>query len=121
MFLNVSNHPSDKWSQEQLAAAEMYGSVRDFPFPVISPYWDIARVSALADALFKEISDMHPDAVLCQGEMTMTYQLVKRLQDAKTDHLSVSGLSNSAVFGRAVQSISDLLQIRIQGRIIWIS
>ena len=83
MFLNVSNHPSDKWSPEQLAAAEKYGEIRDLPFPTVLPYWDIASVCKLADALFEEISAMQPDAVLCQGEMTLTYQLVKRLHAAE--------------------------------------
>ena len=82
MFLNVTNHPSRDWSAAQLEAAAAYGPVRDFPFPRVSPDWDTARVCRLADSLFAEIAVLRPAAVLCQGEMTLTYQLVKRLEAA---------------------------------------
>lgn len=79
MFLNFSNHPSDQWSKEQTEAANRYGEIRDMPFPAVSPDWDTERVCALADGLCSRILAERPDAVLCQGEMTLTYQLVKRL------------------------------------------
>ena len=79
MFLNLSNHPSALWSAAQLKAASAYGPVQDLPFPAVPPEWDIGRVCAFADALFEQVLAMNPAAVLCQGEMTLTYQLVKRL------------------------------------------
>ena len=33
VFVNFSNHPSFRWSAEQLSAAETYGRVIDEPFP----------------------------------------------------------------------------------------
>lgn len=88
MFLNVSNHPSGTWSREQLAAAEAYGPVRDFPFPEVPPEWETRSVCRLADGLAGEILALAPAAVLCQGEMTLTYQLVKRLHAAGIPVLS---------------------------------
>jgi hypothetical protein len=79
MFLNFTNHPSSQWCEAQLAAAREYGPVRDMTFPVVPPEWDIGRVCAYADGLFAQICALRPAAVLCQGEMTLTYQLVKRL------------------------------------------
>ena len=37
MFINHTNHPSQYWSDEQLAAAHQYGEVVDIPFPLIDP------------------------------------------------------------------------------------
>ena len=82
MFLNFSNHPSAGWSAEQHAAAGQYDEIRDLPFPAVPPEWEIDRVCALAETLFQEMLDLRPDAVFCQGEMTLTYQLVKRLSAA---------------------------------------
>ena len=79
MFLNFSNHPVAQWSKEQLSAAGQYGEIQEMSFPNVPPDWDIGRVCSLADELFEEICALRPDAVLCQGEMTLTYQLVKRL------------------------------------------
>lgn len=33
MFINLTNHPSDKWSKEQLEAARKYGEVVELVFP----------------------------------------------------------------------------------------
>ena len=82
MFLNLSNHPSGQWCAEQIAAAKAYGEITDMPFPAVPPEWDAERVSAFADRLFAQIVATGPAAVLCQGEMTLTYQLVKRLTKA---------------------------------------
>lgn len=79
MFLNFSNHPSAQWSKDQLYAAELFGEVTDLDFPDVPPEWDIDRVCELADGYARMILDLRPDAVLCQGEMTLTYQIVKRL------------------------------------------
>ena len=34
-FINLSNHPSDKWDEKQMEAAKQYGEVMDIPFPSI--------------------------------------------------------------------------------------
>ena len=82
MLLNVSNHPSSLWSSEQLAAAKEYGDIRDYPFPNVPPYWDEQHVEKLAEWMLSDILMLNPEAVLCQGEMTLTYLLVKRLTAA---------------------------------------
>mgnify|MGYP007101881037 CR=1 FL=1 len=82
MFLNVTNHPSELWPPAQTAAALQYGEIRDLPFPAVPPEWDIRKVAALADTLADDILRLRPAAVLCQGEMTLTYQLVNRLHAA---------------------------------------
>ena len=37
IFVNHTNHPSERWSAEQITAAKVYGEIIDFPFPLIDP------------------------------------------------------------------------------------
>ena len=80
MFFNVSNHPSSKWSAEQIEAAKaLCGEIRDIAFPNVSPTATTADVSALADRLAAEIPD--GSVVMAQGEFSLTYALTRRLRD----------------------------------------
>ena len=36
MFVNLSNHSSDKWDEPQLSAAKLYGDIEDISFPIIA-------------------------------------------------------------------------------------
>ena len=33
IFINFSNHPSDRWDDKQKKASEQYGRIKDIPFP----------------------------------------------------------------------------------------
>ncbi len=81
MLINLSNHSHEKWSREQLAAAAVYGSVSDMEFPNVPASADEAWIAETAGAVCREIISRHPDAVLVQGEMTLTYSIVKTLRD----------------------------------------
>ncbi len=81
MFLNYSHHPSSLWDEAQLDAAREFGEVEDMPFPEVSPHAHTGEVVALAKAQARLIAEKHPDAVMCQGEMTMVYHLVKLLKE----------------------------------------
>ena len=80
MFLNFTNHPAAGWSAEQRRAALAYGVILDLPFPDGPPECSTAEVAVLADAWAARILAMHPDCVLCQGEMTLTARVVRLLQ-----------------------------------------
>lgn len=80
MFINYSNHPSEKWEQRQREEAEKYGEIKDMPFPNIGEEWSKERVIKLAEQEVKKIEKEKPDCVLCQGEMTFTYALVNELK-----------------------------------------
>ena len=75
MFINFSNHPSARWSAEQTAAAMKFGDIADVPFPDVP-----AGVSALADEYCARILDLRADAVLVQGEMSLSFAVAGRLQ-----------------------------------------
>lgn len=82
MFINLSNHPQKKWSEKQKKAALSYGEIVDYPFPVVDPTASVETVEALADKIAEEIISKKPDAVMCQGEFTLTFAIVCRLQAA---------------------------------------
>lgn len=79
MFLNFSNHPSDSWDAKQIEAARRWGEIRDLPFPNVGAELDEAAVDEIAQASLERILALRPDAVLCQGEMTLTYRVVQGL------------------------------------------
>lgn len=80
VFVNFSNHPSARWSPEQLAAAEAFGRVIDEPFPAVPADMDEADVARLADEAARRILAKKPAAVLCQGEFTLAFAVVERLK-----------------------------------------
>lgn len=83
VFLNVSNHPSSGWGDEQPSAAKAYGEVEDFPFPVVSATASSEEINALAESIANDIIDGYPDTELTvhvMGEMTFTFALVSRLK-----------------------------------------
>lgn len=81
MFINLSNHPSEGWSEEQLAAAQQYGEIVDIHFPNIEPAFTSSMVSSLADITVDTIIALGKDIVVhIMGEMTFTYAVVSRLK-----------------------------------------
>lgn len=82
LFLNLSNHSSDNWSEAQLDAARAYGEVVDMPFPEIDPGATTEEIHRLAEEYAEEISSKYPDCDLTvhlMGEMTFTFRLVTLL------------------------------------------
>ena len=80
IFINHTNHPSDAWSTAQRTAAAVYGDIIDLPFPRIDPEEDGEAVAARAAAAVQDIARCRPAAVLCQGESTYTYAVVRGLR-----------------------------------------
>ncbi len=61
--------------------ASEYGVVVDIPFPAVDPAATKEDILALADKIVEEIKECEPEAVMCQGEFTLTYAIVRRLSD----------------------------------------
>lgn len=87
MLINLSNHPSNKWSSKQLSTAlKKYKSIVDLPFPVISPKATTSQVKANAKRYFNEVvklissSSDKNNAVHLMGEFTFVYQLTSLLK-----------------------------------------
>ena len=81
MFINLTNHPSVRWQSEQRETAEKYGEIADFPFPNIDPGLSADEVFAMAQETTEKIAAMRPECVLCQGEFTFSYAVIKLLRD----------------------------------------
>ena len=81
MLLNLSNHPTQRWTDLQRHTAQQhYGTTEDLPFPRIPPEATEAELNRLVDDYFQRIRERNPSAVHLMGEMTFTYRLVHRLK-----------------------------------------
>ncbi|PJA99282.1 MAG: CRISPR-associated protein [Ignavibacteriales bacterium CG_4_9_14_3_um_filter_30_11] len=87
MLINLSNHPSDNWSDLQIKTAnELYGKVVDIDFPQIPPEADEDLIAALAND-YKDIcldvissSNDKNNAIHIMGELTFCFALVRELK-----------------------------------------
>ena len=81
MLLNLSNHPSQKWTTKQKeTASQSYGTIEDLPFPQIPPEATSDDVHLLVEKYYVKIRQLDPKAVHLMGEMTFTYALVRQLK-----------------------------------------
>ena len=80
IFLNHTNHPSDKWNSEQVSAAKIFGEIVDLPFPNIPPQFDSDDIKKIVAENLQEILKISPAAVLCQGEFNYTFEMVTELK-----------------------------------------
>jgi len=83
MLLNLSNHPSEKWGQQQKDAAIIqFGGVLDMPFPLIDPIATLEEVQILAEEMLEMIHAKQLPAlsVHVMGEFTFCYSLLKLLE-----------------------------------------
>jgi hypothetical protein len=56
MFINISNHPSTKWSPEQIAAAEeLGGEIVDLGFPQVDPEEDEMYMGIITRDWYKKV------------------------------------------------------------------
>lgn len=81
MFINFTNHPSDNWGEKQLLEAKKYGEIKDLAFPQIDPNSTSQEIQLQAKQYVEQITSLHPKAVLVQGEMTFTYNIVRGLKE----------------------------------------
>ena len=112
-FVNYSNHVSSRWAASQLEAARAYGDVIDIPFAQVPPTATKAEVDALAEKAVDEILDAKPSIAMVQGEMTLVYNVVRRLEargikcvaactrrrtDEEVQKLAAAGLTKEGMF-----------------------
>ena len=83
IFINHTNHESEQWSAEQLAAAESLGKIIDLPFPEVPPNFTTEEVRQMVSKNVQEILKLSPAVVLCQGEFSYTVAMVEELKKNK--------------------------------------
>lgn len=96
MLVNFTNHPAARWSQPQQEAARRWGAVVDLPFPEVDPADDEASLDAIAGLWAGRILELEPDAVLCQGECTLSYRVTRLLLAAGVPVLAACTRRQSA-------------------------
>lgn len=85
MLINLSNHPSHSWTDQQAAQAlDVYGSVKDLPFPLVDPTLSEDQVQVLVDEFVAQCMALLPgnyddSAIHVMGEMTFTVAFVIRM------------------------------------------
>lgn len=83
LLINLSNHPSDTWSEAQLTASRDLGEIIEMPFPAVPPTASEEEVDVLAESFKAKILQLRGDsnliAVHLMGEMNFTYSLVGKL------------------------------------------
>lgn len=83
VFVNFTNHPSEKWSGEQLSAAKAIGTVKDLKFPDIPTDIDRTHFDRLVHDYRNKILELcrgRQGTVHIQGEMTFVFRMVTELK-----------------------------------------
>lgn len=108
IFINLSNHPSDTWSEKQMNEARRFGEIKDLAFPHIEPRSTPYELDFIADQTIRSILEYDPDytTIHIMGEMTMVFRLVSRLKAlgfrcvASTTERDVTYIEDSAKIAR---------------------
>ena len=102
MFVNFSNHPHDKWDEQQLKEARIYGDVIDVPFPNVDADASEEDVRELAETFSSKIAELvgNSGAAMVQGEFTLVYAVINLLKKKGIKVLS-------ACSGRNVTEVTD--------------
>jgi CRISPR-associated protein Csx16 len=80
-FVNLTNHPSAQWEREQIEAAlALAERIEDVLFPNVPPEASEKDLSAIAEACVAQLPPTSTHA-LVQGEFTLAFELVRRLQE----------------------------------------
>ncbi len=83
VFVNLSNHPSERWGDAQKqAATALAPEIHDWPFPPVPPEADTEEIAELADGIVDGIARQYPGIThaMVQGEFTLVNTLVRKLQ-----------------------------------------
>ena len=82
MFINLSNHSSENWNEEQMAEAHKYGDVIDIHFPAVDPRADSEEIDRKVEELYAQVMAYEKPVVMLQGEFILTFRLVTKLKAA---------------------------------------
>lgn len=86
MLINLSNHPSDNWPQEQKKKAiELYQKIVDIPFPEVDPNGEEKYIENLSSEYLNKILEIknrtsETVVVHLMGELTFSFALLVKLK-----------------------------------------
>jgi hypothetical protein len=131
IFVNVSNHASDKWSEKQINEAKKLASdgIIDVSFPAIDPTASTDDIIDLVDDFYYQIvyhcnGDTYPNGdpacydkdeiiVMIQGEMGFTFAMINELEKAGITCVHACSERKSVDLGNGKKSVQfDFIQFR---------
>ena len=113
MLINLSNHPSQEWSDFQKNTAfELYQSILDIEFPIISPSSNDIEITQLAQNYVKQIISLKPIAVHIMGEMNFTHKCVTILKSYDIKCIASTTVRNSQITNNRKTSHFEFIQFR---------
>ena len=112
VFVNFTNHSSDTWEENQLEAARRYGPITDLPFPGVFPDAYEKDIEALGKKCCKQILELEPAAVLCQGEFSLTYFVAARLREKGVKVLTACSERRVVQKGNVKSSVFEFVRFR---------
>jgi len=79
-LINISNHPSSRWSQSQLQSALAFAEeIIDVPFPLVDPSAREKEIHQMASEIFTKhilsLPKWKDSVVMIQGEFSLCYAL----------------------------------------------
>ena len=80
MLINLSNHPSEKWGEDQKNATfQKFGDIKDYHFPEINPEATTSEIRETAQKIFIEIRNANHSeyCIHLMGEFTFCYQFAR--------------------------------------------
>ena len=110
IFVNHTNHQSERWSVEQKTAAEKFGRIVDLPFPDVPPNFNTDEVHEMVMKNLREILALKPAAVLCQGEFSYTVAMVEEL---KKNNVAVMAATSERVVSVVQESDGSTKRVSI--------
>lgn len=119
MIINLSNHPSNSWTDLQLKTSkELYGKIIDIDFPQIPPDIDEDLILSLAND-YKDIcldmlssSTDSKNAVHIMGELTFVFNLVNLLKNKNVTCIASTTDRNSIVMDSSKISTFNFFRFR---------
>ena len=112
IFVNLSNHPSSNWDAAQRQAAEQYGTIVDVPFPAVPAEQDENYIEQLGEELVQRVLQYAPRAVLCQGEFTLAYTVIRKLKKRGVRVLAACSERNVVTHGNTKQVVFQFERFR---------
>lgn len=81
VFINLSNHPSEKWNDFQKESAlKSHSCIVDIPFPEVDPHGTTQYIDDLVKEYLDRILTYGNPTVMLQGEYLFTYRLIEQLK-----------------------------------------
>jgi hypothetical protein len=89
MLINVTNRPHTTWSPEQMAAAEKFGTIVDFPMPAPDAELGEEEIDRIAGLVVRRVerrlglegsAKKECHAVVCQGDFVLVFRIVTMLK-----------------------------------------